>query len=222
MNRPFHRHTSFAAAVILGLVIAKAASAQTPAARFVDSARVEIDRAVHDMDSNRLDGVRVLLDRALAAFPDDAYLLHYRGLTAYWQVVGLVMGGNKEQAAPIVSQGLDDLKGAERLSWPETIQLEAALNGFRIMLEPGLGPTLGPLTARLSAEAAKMGPENPRVFLLQAYLAESTPEAMGGGKERARMLVMKALSLFDKDRPTPLAPSWGREEAQTMARRLTK
>ena len=196
--------------------------AQTPAARFVDSARVEIDRAIHDMDMARLDRTTVLLDRALVAFPDDPYALHYRGYVAYLKVMGAMMGGDKSNAGPVISRGLADLaKSAERLAWPETIQLEAALNAFRIAIEPGSGPTLGPLTGRLSAEASKMGPNNPRVALLQAYMAEGTPESMGGGAERARALAAKAVSLFASDHPAPLAPSWGKDEADTLLRRLS-
>ena len=198
------------------------AGAQTPAARFVDSARVQIDRAVGAMDDGGLDQAMVLLNRALVAFPDDPYLLHYRGYAAYWLAVGSVMGGQKDRALPFITQGLADLKSAEPLKWPETVQLEASLNGLRMSLEPGLGPTLGPLSARLSAEAARMGAENPRVFLLQAWQAEGTPTSMGGGAERARELVIKALSLFDKDHPAPLAPAWGRGEAESMAKRLVK
>ncbi|MGH7328174.1 MAG: hypothetical protein ACREJX_07465, partial [Polyangiaceae bacterium] len=78
----------------------RASTAQTPAAKFVDSARVELDRAVHDMDTDRIDRTVLLLDRALVAFPDDPYLLHYRGYAAYWKASGAFMSGEKERAAP--------------------------------------------------------------------------------------------------------------------------
>ena len=112
------------------------AAAQTPAARFVDSARVTIDRAVSDMDPTGLDGAITLLDRALVVFPDDAYLLHYRGYARYWQVVGTFMAGKKETTPPTIQLALADLrKSAERLSWPETLQLEASLNGLLIAID---------------------------------------------------------------------------------------
>jgi hypothetical protein len=199
------------------------AAAQTPSAKFVDSARVEIERGVRDMDVKRLEDVQLLLDRALVAFPDDPYLLHYRGYLAYRQVTGMMMTGDKTRVGPIIARGLADLsKSAEKLRWPETLALEARLNSMRIPLEPGSGMTLGPLTGRLSADASRLGPNNPRVALLQAYIAEQTPETMGGGVERARALVAKALSMFDGDRPEPLAPAWGKEEAGILQQRLTK
>jgi hypothetical protein len=199
------------------MMCSSAIRAQTPAARFVDSASTEIERAVHDMDMSRLDQVGVLLDRALVAFPDDPYLLHYRGYLAYRQVTGFLMMGEKSKALPVITRGLADLaESAEHLSWPETIQLEASLNALRIPLEPGSGMTLGPLTGRLSGQATKMGPANPRVALLQAYMAQATPETMGGGAEKAKALVDKAVALFGDDHPAALAPAWGKDEATAL------
>ena len=210
-------------AAMASLAISSKVVAQTPAAKFVDSGSVEIDRALHDMDGERLDRAVLLLDRALVAFPDDPYLLHYRGYATYWKVAVQFMMGQKEGTTPLISRALADLgKSAEKLSWPETLQLEACLNGFLIALDPGKGPTLGPLTGRLSNEASKFGPNNPRVFLLQAYLAEGTPASMGGGAARARELAAKAIAAFADDHPGPLAPKWGRAEAEALQRRLEK
>jgi hypothetical protein len=201
--------------------ISAAARAQTPAAHFVDSARTEIEQAVRDMDMGRLDQTKILLDRALVAFPDDPYLLHYRGYLAYREATALLMMDQKTTLPDVITAGLADLsKSAEHLSWPETVQLEACLDAMRIPLEPGSGMTLGPLTGRLSAEAGKMGPANPRVALLQAYLARSTPESMGGGAARARALADKAVKLFADDHPGPLAPAWGKDEATSLRSRL--
>jgi hypothetical protein len=223
MTRLSLRAIGRAASMLVAVTMPRTAPAQTPAARFVDSARVVIDRAVENMDPEGLNAAVVLLDRALVAFPDDPYLLHYRGYAHYWQAVGAMMGGDKEHVSPAVTLALADLgKSAERLAWPETVQLEASLNGLRIAVDPGNGPTLGPLTARLSAEATKMAPDNPRVLLLQAHLAESTPASMGGGAARARELAGKAVEAFARDHPGPLGPSWGKAEAEAMMRRLSK
>ena len=218
------RRTRMTLATNLALaLVAAPLLAQTPASRFVDSARVEIDRAVHDMDPDRLDRTLLLLDRALVAFPGDPYLLHYRGYAAYWKVAGAMMGGRRDGMAPVIKQALADLsKSAEHLAWPETVQLEACMNAFLIMMDPGNGPVLGPLTGRLSGEATKMGPQNPRVLVLQAYLAEGTPASMGGGKARAKALADRAVAALPDDHPAPLAPSWGREEALALQARLSK
>lgn len=203
--------------------LAPTSRAQTPAARFVDSARVQIDHAVQDMDPDGLDRSILLLDRALVAFPNDPYLLHYRGYALYWKAAGSFMGGRKERAIPFIREGLANLaKSAQQLAWPETVQLEASMNGFLIAIDPGNGPTLGPLSGRLSAEATKMAPENPRVLLLQAWLAEGTPVSMGGGAARATVLAEHAVAAFANDHPAALAPAWGKEEADALLRRLAR
>ena len=121
---------------------ATTAGAQTLAAKFVDSARVEIERASTTRDNAGLARVVVLLDRALIASPNDAYLLHYRGYAAYRQAVQCFITGNMPCAA-----------------------------------------------------------------------AHNTPPEYGGGTDRAREMIKKAIDLFATDAPAPLAPAWGREEA---------
>lgn len=215
-RRPNLRVAAFAMALCTCTI-----GAQTPAARFVDSARTEIERGVREMDMARLDKVGVLLDRTLVAFHDDPYVLHYRGYLAYRRATRMLTMGETATLASVIAQGLTDLaKSAERLPWPETVQLEACLNAMRIPLEPGSGMTLGPETGRLSREASRLGPSNPRVALLQAYLAQTTPESMGGGVDRARALVTRALALFADDHAVPLAPAWGKAEAEALKTRL--
>src|SRR4051812_3130101 len=106
---------------------------QTPAARFVDSARTEIDAASAGRDDKRLADAVVLLDRALVAFPAPPSLLHYRGSAAYRQAVSLFVTGNRAAASPYVERAIADLDASrEKLAWPETYALAAALIGFQI------------------------------------------------------------------------------------------
>jgi hypothetical protein len=191
--------------------------ASTPAARFVDSARVEIDRAVASHDAPRLAAAVVLLDRALVAFPDDPYLLHYRGYAAYRQAVDVFRAKGAEgmgTAAPILARGVADLeRSSARLAWPESFALLAALTGFQIAADPSLGAELGMKIGMLQGRASSLGASNPRVLLLQAQGAANTPPEYGGGVEQARALLARALKAFETDAPKPLAPAWGREEA---------
>ena len=195
--------------------------AQTSAAKFVDSARVEIDRAVRDDDGARLDRTLVLLDRALVTFPDDPWLLHYRGYGAYRRVVRAFATGKKNTTVPWIGAALLDLaKSAEKVAWPETVQLEASLKAFQVALDSARGPKLRSSIAELSAEATRLGPNNPRVLLLQAIAAQNTTDSLGGGVARARELVTRALAAFASDRPSRLAPAWGHAEAMALLRRL--
>jgi hypothetical protein len=219
----FSLHSSVAAASPLALAFsflmlsftggAAAAGAQTPAAKFVDSARVEIDRAVAANDSARLTRAVVLLDRALVVYPNDAYLLHYRGYAGYRQAVSLFMANKMAVAGPVVERAMSDLdKSGEKLPWPETFSLLASVSGFAIAIDPNRGMELGQQIGMLQARAMQLGPKNPRVWLVAGIAAYHTPPEYGGGADRAREMVKKAIELFATDAPGPLAPAWGHEE----------
>lgn len=198
------------------------ATTLTPAAKFVDSARVEIDSAVANNDSPRLDRAVVLLDRALTAFPKDAYLMHYRGYANYRRVVDLFRAGQMQKAASLIGSGIADLEQSSgKLRWAETYSLLSSLQAFRIALDPSLGQEIGMEIGRLTSEAVKISPNNPRVLLLQAYGAQNTPPEYGGGVAQARVLVDRAIAAFEADKPGPLAPNWGRAEAVALKKVLS-
>ena len=100
------------------------------------------------------------------------------------------------------------------------MQLEASLKAFQIALDSARGPKLRASIGELSAEATRLGPNNPRVLLLQAYAAQSTTDSLGGGAVRARELATRAVAAFANDRPGRLAPAWGHAEAIALLRRL--
>src|ERR1700712_807130 len=60
----------------------------------------------------------------------------------------------------------------------------------------------------------KMDPENPRLYFLQGESLMGTPEAFGGGKEKAKPLFQKSIDLFAKAQPKPMYPDWGAERAK--------
>jgi hypothetical protein len=195
--------------------------AQTLAAKFVDSARVELDRAMESRDTARIARTVVMLDRALVVYPNDAYLLHYRGYAAYRQAVLCFMSNNMSCAAPYVQRGITDLdKSGEKLPWPETFALLASLSGFAIGIDQNRGMELGPQIGMLQARAMQLGPKNPRVWLVQGEGAANTPPEYGGGVDKAREMIKKAIELFAADAPAPLAPAWGKEEAAAYLKML--
>lgn len=209
--------TLFAALIALPLTL----SAQTPAAKFVDSARTEIEAAVAASDTARLSGAVLLLDRALVAFPGDAYALHYRGYAVYRQVIDLFQADRMGAATPLINRAAADLEASSaKLQWPETYSLLATLTAFRIGQDPSQGMTLGPQVGELSAQASRLGPNNPRVLYLQAVGAFNTPPEYGGGVDQARTLIMRALEAFKTDKPGPLAPSWGLNEAMAFEKQI--
>ncbi len=65
--------------------------------------------------------------------------------------------------------------------------------------------------------AKKLDPENPRIYYLQGMSMFSTPEAYGGGKDKAKPLFQKSVDLFRTNKPaSELHPKWGQNIAEDM------
>ncbi len=196
-------------------------SAQTPAAKFVDSARVEIDAATAARDTARLARAALLLERAATAFAGDAYVAHYRGYAAYRRALFAFESNDARTAAVHLATSLEQLsRSAEKLAWPETFALLASVSGMTIGVDPSRGMDLGPQVGELQGRAMQLGPRNPRVALIIGEAMVNTPAEWGGGADKARELLTRAVALFATDAPGPLAPSWGREEAAMQLKAL--
>ncbi|MEP6779950.1 MAG: hypothetical protein ABJC26_08680, partial [Gemmatimonadaceae bacterium] len=152
----------------LSAVTINSLAAQTPAAKLVDSARVEIDKAVIANDTAQLGKAVTLLDSALGAFPNDPYVLHYRGYARYHQAIN-AMSTSVQAASRLIEMAVADLQlSSNKLQWPETWSLLYALDGYRIAVDPSQGMTLGPEIGELAARARQLGPNNPRVLYMEA------------------------------------------------------
>jgi hypothetical protein len=71
--------------------------------------------------------------------------------------------------------------------------------------------TYMPEAASMLAEAKKLNPDNPRVYILEAQDKYFTPEQFGGSKEEAKKLFEKAKQLFETFKPaSTIHPNWGK------------
>jgi hypothetical protein len=71
-----------------------------------------------------------------------------------------------------------------------------------------------------ASEALEKGlaldPNNPRLYYLQAMSLFNTPAQFGGGKDKAKPVFEKSVSLYKSAQPKPLYPNWGQKQAETM------
>jgi tetratricopeptide (TPR) repeat protein len=213
VSRFFRRSTCLAIAAG-SLCFAPGAEAQSSQAQaWADSARRVVDRAAARADTSGLSAARVLLDRALAVYPNDPLLLHYQGYTLF-RAAGAVPG----QPGPEQRQRLEAAEGflarsAAARPLPETFAVRALLRGMMIAAEPQRAMSLGQEAGQMMARAVELGPTNPRVLLLQGIITSSTPEQWGGGVKKGEEQLRAALRAFEQDRPAPAHPAWGRAEA---------
>ena len=188
----------------------------TGAAKWADSAGRLIEKATIAGNLQGLRNAGLLLDRALAAYPNDALLLQYRGYGLYREA-GLLGGGTPTEKAelPLVA-ATARVKLLESLAaqpLPETHALLAMTMGRMIGLDQIYSPTLGPLIPKEMNAALSMGPTNPRVWLLRGIQSFYTKPEYGGGLPVAETQLNKAIEFFATDNPTPPAPAWGKAEA---------
>lgn len=214
------------------LLLAAPAAAQTAMTtadrdRWADSARRAIEAATHTGDRARIAAARAIAERALAAFPDDPLLLHYRGY-ALWREASIMLGtGDGRASRPQLQEAERTLaRSARGLALPETFALHASVLGQLIgtSRNPLDGMRMGPRSNSLMERAEALAPRNPRVWLLRGIGAMYTPGMFGGGLDKAESHLQRALALFEGDAPAAPLPAWGRAEVhaylgQVLAKR---
>ncbi len=100
----------------------------------------------------------------------------------------------------------------------EVLCLKSWANSARIMVDPMTrGQKYGAEAAKYLQRAKTLNPNNPRVSFLEGQSAYYTPEAFGGGKQKALALFTEAEALFKKFEPSSdIMPNWGREQNRNM------
>lgn len=167
--------------------------------------------------AHELDSPIALLDRALAATPADGIALHYRGYALYRKASAMANDRSKRKEFKSLLQQADRTldESAAVLEWPETLALRSAVVGQLIPLSGMLAVVrLGPRANALMDRAMKVGPDNPRVWLLRGISAVYKPSQFGGGLGNAERDLKRAIELFSGGSPAASqSPAWGHAEA---------
>ena len=73
--------------------------------------------------------------------------------------------------------------------------------------------TYGQQAAGFLQKGITLNANNPRLYYLQGMSLFNTPEQFGGGKEKAKPVLEKAVALFKTEEVKPFHPGWGDKEA---------
>jgi len=192
--------------------------AQSAAAAAADTVQRLADAGFLHDDLASFAAARAAAARGLTRAPNDGLLLHYAGYVHFRTAVLHLQSGKGEGVRGRVGMHLDS---AEHLlgrssavhPLPETYALLSSVQAMRAATGSPLA-ALGQVRRSSAAmeQALELGPANPRVWLLRGIAAAQTPRLMGGGAERARGYLERALALFAADPARPPAPRWGRGE----------
>lgn len=105
----------------------------------------------------------------------------------------------------------------------EVLVLKSMIAAARIMVdEKKRAQKYGSQSSRYANDAIKLNPENPRAYLLKARNLIHTPEKLGGGAQKAKAALEKAIEKEKNFKPeTALHPDWGKEEMEKEMKKLT-
>ncbi len=167
-------------------------------------------------DRSGLEEARRVAERGLEQFPEDPLLLHYVGYVDFRLAALLLQtDGSDEEVRALVGLAQASLaRSAELHPLPETYALLSAIEGIKVAVGSKLGAPFAVRRANAAmAMALALGPENPRAWLIQGIHAAEVPRLFGGGRDKARVALERALQLFESDPAEAPWPVWGKAEA---------
>ena len=102
--------------------------------------------------------------------------------------------------------------------------LKANIASARMAVDPqSRWQKYGAVSGKALGTAQKLNPENPRAKMLEAQGIFYTPEAFGGGKQKALPLIKEALAKFEAFKPSSdIMPNWGLFIVKYMATEAEK
>ena len=135
--------------------------------------------------------------------------------SAYANIVAGIMTAEPAKKDELFDKAIKQVETADKLS-VENSEIYALL-GYAQFMKMSVDPQSRAMTlipeASASLEKAKLlDPPNPRPWLISGQNTFYTPEAFGGGKQKAKSMLETAKANFDTFSPVDqLAPSWGKE-----------
>ncbi len=100
-----------------------------------------------------------------------------------------------------------------------------ALKGYIVFMKMAVSPqaramSMIPQSNALLEKAMALDTENPRVYLLKGQNLFYTPEAFGGGKAKAKEVLLLAAQKFDASKAASPDPTWGRHRCNELLDQL--
>ena len=106
------------------------------------------------------------------------------------------------------------------LIMPANSEIEV-LKGYTTFMKMAVDPQhrafgMIPKANSFLEKAIRLNPENPRAYLVKGQNTFYTPEAFGGGKIKAKKILILATEKYAKETTTGLEPSWGRSRCAVL------
>jgi len=99
----------------------------------------------------------------------------------------------------------------------ELLAVENMMATQQMLMDPQTRwQTYGQQAGTALQKGLKLDPNNPRLYYLQGMSLFGTPVQFGGGKDKAKPLFEKAISLFKSAQPKTLYPTWGLNQSEAQ------
>jgi len=179
----------------------------------------QIQYAFYTEDARALSNLAARLDSTPAEEPLQAY---YAALANY-RLALTIETRDSARAAASAEGCVTSLERVlqVRADWAEALALQGACLGAVAQLKPLRAPFAGPHGRSQLARALRLEPHNPRVLMLDGWLAYDRPKSAGhAGKEHACGELASAVVAFEAARPgAEHVPEWGTAEGYTYRAR---
>jgi len=145
-------------------------------------------------------------------------------LPLYYASYACLSAGYKEENSDkkdqLYQEGLTFIERAKtiRKNESELLAMEGYLKLMYIANKPMLrAPTQTGEALGILKQAKELDPSNPRPWLIQGQNTFHTPSFFGGGAEKARPMLEKAMALYKTFNPSgDLMPSWGQQRCEQL------
>ena len=146
---------------------------------------------------------------------------------AYSNILITYTEKDKSKVDAIADKAEELITKAEGLAGKENSEIDvikSMIASAHMMVDPQSRYMQYGAASSSNIEKAKaLDPTNPRPVYLEAQAKFYTPTAFGGGKDVAKPLFEKAISMFDTFKPeTDLHPTWGKAAAQYFLAQANK
>ena len=210
---------SLALSFLLALASVSTVLAQAP---YEAPLRTQLQKADAAQGADDIKTLVPTFERIAAANPD-AWLPNY--YAAHFNLLEHWMSGEDgcEPCLEKTDAFLEKAEAAEANN-AEVMTLRASYYQGMLQMHPMRAPYYGPKAGSLLEAAAKADPTNPRAASLMGQNLYYTPAMFGGGADKAKPHMARAVALFDAEAADAerddLLPTWGAERARGMNEKL--
>lgn len=138
-------------------------------------------------------------------------ITYWHSYALYYKAIYHIQAKQPSEASKAVSKALELLEEIPTKD-SEEYAMMARLEGLGLAFAGPKAPIMAQSMVKHGHLAMKLGPQNPRAYVVAGINDFYTPKSFGG-RTMAKKYLTKALELSAQGADTPYAPSWGREEA---------